>query len=118
MVLLSAAIKGVPAETLEAARLDGAGEMLIFRRVILPQIRGTLITVFVTVLITVMKIFDVIYVTTNGAFNTNVVGLEFFNQLYTNYNYGYASAIVVMLLIAIVPIMIYQIRHFRAEESA
>jgi alpha-glucoside transport system permease protein len=118
MVLLSAAIKGVPAETLEAARLDGAAEMLIFRRVILPQIRGTLITVFVTVLITVMKIFDVIYVTTNGAFNTNVVGLEFFNQLYTNYNYGYASAIVVMLLIAIVPIMIYQIRHFRAEESA
>ena len=118
MVLLSAAIKGVPTETLEAARLDGAGEMLIFRRVILPQIRGTLITVFVTVLITVMKIFDVIYVTTNGAFNTNVVGLEFFNQLYTNYNYGYASAIVVMLLIAIVPIMIYQIRHFRAEESA
>jgi alpha-glucoside transport system permease protein len=118
MVLLSAAIKGVPTETLEAARLDGAGEMMIFRRVILPQIRGTLITVFVTVLITVMKIFDVIYVTTNGAFNTNVVGLEFFNQLYTNYNYGYASAIVVMLLIAIVPIMIYQIRHFRAEESA
>ena len=83
-----------------------------------PQIRGTVITVFVTILITVMKIFDVIYVMTNGAFNTNVVGLEFFNQLYTNYNYGYASAIVVMLLIAIVPIMIYQIRHFRAEEAA
>ncbi|ELP65303.1 carbohydrate ABC transporter permease [Streptomyces turgidiscabies] len=118
MVLLSAAIKGVPAETLEAARLDGAGEMRIFRRIIVPQIRGTLITVFVTVLITVMKIFDVIYVMTNGSFNTNVVGLEFFNQLYTNYNYGYASAIVVMLLVAIVPIMIYQIRHFRAEESA
>lgn len=118
MVLLSAAIKGVPAETLEAARLDGAGEMRIFRRIILPQIRGTLITVFVTVLITVMKIFDVIYVMTNGSFNTNVVGLEFFNQLYTNYNYGYASAIVVMLLVAVVPIMIYQIRHFRAEESA
>ena len=118
MVLLSAAIKGVPADTLEAARLDGAGEMRIFWRIIIPQIRGTLITVFVTVLITVMKIFDVIYVMTNGSFNTNVVGLEFFNQLYTNYNYGNASAIVVMLLIAIVPIMIYQIRHFRAEESA
>ncbi|MER5185396.1 sugar ABC transporter permease [Streptomyces sp. NPDC002896] len=118
MVLLSAAIKGVPAETLEAARLDGAGELRIFWRIIVPQIRGTVITVFVTILITVMKIFDVIYVMTNGAFNTNVVGLEFFNQLYTNYNYGYASAIVVMLLIAIVPIVIYQIRHFRAEESA
>ncbi|GAB2963117.1 carbohydrate ABC transporter permease [Streptomyces heilongjiangensis] len=118
MVLLSAAIKGVPADTLEAARLDGAGEGRIFWRIIVPQIRGTLITVFVTVLITVMKVFDVVYVMTNGSFNTNVVGLEFFNQLYTNYNYGYASAIVVMLLIAIVPIMIYQIRHFRAEESA
>ena len=118
MVLLSAAIKGVPADTLEAARLDGAGEARIFWRIIVPQIRSTLITVFVTVLITVMKVFDVVYVMTNGSFNTNVVGLEFFNQLYTNYNYGYASAIVVMLLIAIVPIMIYQIRHFRAEESA
>jgi alpha-glucoside transport system permease protein len=118
MVLLSAAIKGVPTETLEAGRLDGAGEMRIFWRIILPQIRGTLITVFVTILITVMRIFDVIYVMTNGAFNTNVVGLEFFNQLYTNFNYGYASAIVVMLLIAIVPIMIYQIRHFKAEEAA
>jgi len=118
MVLLSAAIKGVPTESTEAARMDGAGELRIFWRVIIPQIRGTLITVFVTVLIGVMKIFDVIYVMTDGAFNTNVVGLEFFNQLFTNYNFGYASAIVVMLLIAIVPIMIYQIRQFRAEESA
>jgi alpha-glucoside transport system permease protein len=118
MVLLSAAIKGVPTDTLEAARIDGASELRIFRQVIIPQIRGTIITVFVTVLITVMKIFDVIYVMTNGSFNTNVVGLEFFNQLYTNYNYGYASAIVVMLLIAIVPIMIYQIRQFKAEEMA
>jgi len=117
MVLLSAAIKGVPTETTEAARMDGAGELRIFWRVVIPQVRGTLITVFVTVLIGVMKIFDVIYVMTNGAFNTNVVGLEFFNQLFTNYNYGYASAIVVMLLVAIVPIMIYQIRQFRAEES-
>jgi alpha-glucoside transport system permease protein len=118
MVLLSAAIKGVPGETIEAGRLDGATEFQIFRRVVVPQIRGTLITVFITVLITVMKIFDVIYVMTDGSFNTNVIGVEFFNQLYTNFNYGYASAIVVMLLIAIIPIMIYQIRHFRTEEAA
>jgi alpha-glucoside transport system permease protein len=118
MVLLSAAVKGVPTETLEAARLDGAREVQIFRRVIVPQIWGTIVTVFITVTITVMKVFDVIYVMTDGAFNTNVVGVEFFNQLYTNFNYGYASAIVVMLLIAIIPIMIYQIRHFRAEEAA
>lgn len=118
MVLLSAAIKGVPGETIEAARIDGAGEARIFRRVIVPQIRGTLITVFVTVTITVMKVFDIIYVMTDGAFNTNVVGVEFFNQLYTNFNYGYASAIVVFLLVAIIPIMIYQVRHFKAEEAA
>jgi alpha-glucoside transport system permease protein len=117
MVLLSSAIKGVPADTLEAARIDGANERQIFRRVVLPQVMGTIITVFITVTITVMKIFDVVYVMTNGNFNTNVVGNEFFNQLFTNGNNGTAAAIVVMLMIAIIPIMIYQVRHFRAEEA-
>ncbi|MDP9221463.1 MAG: sugar ABC transporter permease [Actinomycetota bacterium] len=117
MVLLSAAIKAVPTETLEAARIDGAGEVAIFRRVIIPQIWGTILTVFITVTIGVMKIFDIVYVMTNGDFNTNVVGVAFFNELFTNFNNGYAAAIVVMLLIAIIPIMIYQVRHFRAEEA-
>ncbi len=117
MVLLSAAIKGVPSETIEAARLDGATEVQIFRRVMVPQIRGTIITVLVTVMITAMKVFDVVYVMTDGGFNTNVVGVEFFNQLYTDFDNGLASAIVVMLLVAIVPVMIYQVRHFRTEEA-
>jgi alpha-glucoside transport system permease protein len=117
MVLLSAAIKGVPGDTLEAARIDGANEVQIFFRVVVPQIRGTIITVFVTTLIATMKIFDIVYVMTNGNFNTNVLGNEFFNQLFTNFNNGAAAAIVVMLMIAIIPIMIYQIRHFRAEEA-
>ena len=73
MVLLSAAIKGVPTETLEAARLDGAGEGAIFFRIVVPQIRTTLITVFITVLIGVLKAFDIVYVMTNGNFNTNVI---------------------------------------------
>ena len=76
MVLLSAAIKGVPTETLEAARIDGASERQIFFRVVVPQIRGTMITVFITVLIGVMKIFDIVYVMTNGNFNTNVIAIE------------------------------------------
>jgi alpha-glucoside transport system permease protein len=118
MVLLSAAIKGVPGETLEAARIDGANERQIFRRVIIPQIRGTIITVFVTVTITVMKLFDVVYVMTNGNFNTNIVGNEFFNQLFTNFDNGAAAAIVVMLMIAIIPLMIYQVRQFRLQEAA
>jgi alpha-glucoside transport system permease protein len=117
MVLLSAAIKGVPGDTLEAARVDGANERQTFFRVIIPQIRTTIITVFVTVTIGVMKVFDYVYVMTNGDFNTNVIGNQFFNELFTNFNNGYAAAIVVLLMLAIIPLMIYQIRQFRAEEA-
>jgi len=117
MVLLSAAVKGVPIDTLEAARIDGASERQIFFRVVVPQIMGTIITVFITVTISVMKIFDIVYVMTNGNFNTNVLGNEFWNQLNTNFNNGAASAIVVILMIAVIPIMFYQVRHFRAEEA-
>jgi alpha-glucoside transport system permease protein len=117
MVLLSAAIKGVPVDTLEAARIDGASERQIFFSVMVPQIWGTIMTVFVTTLIAVMKIFDIVYVMTGGNFNTNVIGLEFFNQLFTNFNNGAASAIVVLLMLATIPIMFYQVRHFKAEEA-
>ena len=118
MVLLSAAVKGVPTETLEAARIDGAGERQVYFRVVLPQIKGTIITVFITVLIGVMKVFDIVFVMTNGNFNTNVIGNEFYLQFFNNNNQGAAAAIVVMLMLAIVPIMIYQVRNFRAEEAA
>ncbi|HSU01664.1 MAG TPA: sugar ABC transporter permease [Nocardioides sp.] len=117
MVLLSAAVKGVPEDTLEAARIDGANERNIFFRVVVPQIWGTVITVYVTTLIGVMKIFDIVYVMTNGGFNTNVIGNEFFNQLFTNFNNGAAAAIVVLLMLATLPIMAYQVRNFRREES-
>jgi len=117
MVLLSAAVKGVPGDTLEAARIDGASERQIFFKVVVPQIKGTIITVYITVLIGVMKVFDIVYVMTNGNFNTNVLGNEFWNQLSTNFNNGAAAAIVVILMIAVIPIMVYQVRHFRAEEA-
>ncbi len=114
MVLLSAAIKGVPDETLEAAMVDGANQRQIFFRVIVPQIWGTVITVFITVLIGVMKIFDVVYVMTGGNFNTDVIAVRFITELITNGDAGRAAAIVVMLMIAIIPIMVYQVRHYRA----
>ena len=117
MVLLSAAVKGVPGDTLEAARIDGASERQIFFKVVVPQIKGTIITVYITVLIGVMKVFDIVYVMTNGNFNTNVLGNEFWNQLSTNFNNGAAAAIVVILMIAVIPIMWYQVRHFKAEEA-
>jgi alpha-glucoside transport system permease protein len=118
MVLLSAAIKGVPDDTLEAARIDGANEAQVFFRVVVPQIWSTVITVFVTTVINVMKVFDVVYVMTGGNFNTNVIAVRFFNELITNGNAGRAAAIVVVLVVAVIPLMIYQVRHFRAEEAA
>jgi len=117
MVLLSSAIKGVPEETLEAAAIDGATSSQTFFRVVVPQIMGTIVTVFVTVLITVMKIFDIVYVMTRGNFNTNVVGNEFYNQLFKFFDYGTASAIVVLLMIAVIPVMWFQVRHFKREEA-
>lgn len=117
MVLLSAAVKGVPDETLEAARIDGANERQTFFRVVVPQIWPTVITVFITVLIGVLKVFDIVYVMTNGNFNTNVIALDFYNQLFTNGNAGYSAAIVVMLMIAVLPVMVYQVRQFRLQEA-
>lgn len=116
MVLLSAAIKGVPDDTVEAGRIDGATERQIFFRIVIPQVWPTIITVFVTVLIGVMKTADIVYVTTNGNFSTNVVGTAFFVELFKNQENGRAAAIVVMLMIAIIPVLIYQIRQFRQQE--
>ncbi len=117
MILMSSAIKGVPEDTIEAARIDGASEWQIFWRVVIPQVKGTIITVFITVLILVLKVFDIVYVLTNGANRTEVIANLFFKELFANSNAGYASAIVVVLLIAITPVLVYQVRHFRAEEA-
>ena len=117
MVLLSAAIKGVPTDTMEAGRVDGANERQIFRRIVVPQIMPTVVTVYVTVLIGVLKLFDVVYVMTNGNFNTNVLATEFFNQLFTNFNNGFAAAIVVITILAVIPVMIFQVRQFRLQEA-
>lgn len=117
MVLLSTAIKNVPEDTLKAARIDGASELKIFFLVVIPQMKGTIITVFVTVFIMVMKIFDIVYVMTNGNFKTNVIANMFFQELFVQRNAGKASAIVVILLIAVIPVLIYQVRHFKREEA-
>jgi alpha-glucoside transport system permease protein len=117
MVLLSAAVKSVPVDTLEAARIDGANEREVFFRVVVPQIWPTVITVFITVLILVMKIFDIVYVMTGGNFRTDVIALRFFTELFASGNAGTAAAIVVLLMIAVIPIMVYQVRQFRAQEA-
>jgi alpha-glucoside transport system permease protein len=117
MVLLSAAVKGVPTDTLEAARIDGANERQTFFRVVVPQIWPTVVTVFITILIGVLKAFDIVYVMTGGNFDTDVVAMRFYSELFTNGQNGRAAAIVVMLVLVMIPIMVYQVRQFRLQEA-
>ncbi len=117
MVILSAALKGVPTDILEAARVDGASEVAIFFRIIVPMISPTIAVVATTMIINLLKIFDVVYVMTGGNFNTNVIAVEFYNQLLNFNDNGISSALAVVLLLAIVPVMIFNIRRFRAQEA-
>lgn len=110
MVVLSAAVKGVPAELLEAARIDGAGEIRIFFRVIIPYIRGTLITITTTVLMMVLKVFDIVFVMTSGQHDTEVVANRMYREMFTYGNFGRSSALAVVLLLAVIPMMIYNVR--------
>lgn len=117
MVLLSSAIKGIPTELLEAARVDGATEVQAFFRITIPYIQGTLITVTTTILIFSLKLFDIVRVMTGGNNGTNVIANEFYIQRFTYNNSGRASAIAIILLIAIIPIMIYNLRQFRERKA-
>lgn len=117
MVLFSAAIKGVPSELLEAARVDGASERKVFFRVTVPMIRGTIITVATTTIILTLKIFDVVIVMTGGQFGTGVVATEFYRQYFINRNFGIGSALAIILLIAVIPVMIYNVRRFRRQAA-
>jgi alpha-glucoside transport system permease protein len=117
MVILSSAIKAVPSELLEAARIDGAGELRIFFRVIIPVIEGSLVTVTTTIVIFSLKLFDIVRVMTGGNYGTNVIANEFYMEQFTYGQTGRASAIAIVLLVAIVPVMIYNLRRF-AERRA
>lgn len=115
MVIFSAALKGVPEELLEAARLDGASEVQAFFRVIVPYIQGTIITVTTTIAIFTLKIFDVVKVMTGGNYGTDVVATQFYRNYFTDPGYG--SAIAIVLFIAVLPVMIYNLRQFRKQEG-
>jgi len=116
MVLFSAAIKGISHEILEAARVDGATEIQIFFLIMLPQIMGTIITVTTTVVIFSLKIFDVVWVMTGGQYGTSVIATEFYRQYFTYNNNGVGSTIAVILFIAVVPVMVYNLRQFARRQ--
>lgn len=117
MLMLSAAIKNVDASTLEAARLDGAGEIRSFLHITVPQIAPTLAVVYTTQVIFSLKVFDIVYAMTNGAFNTDVIANRMYAELYRTGEFGHAAAIAVVLLVAAVPVIVFNLRQFRAERG-
>ncbi|HNR47039.1 MAG TPA: sugar ABC transporter permease [Anaerolineaceae bacterium] len=117
MVILSSAIKGISADLLEAARVDGANEIQIFFNIIIPSIQGTLITVTTTIVIFTLKLFDIVRVMTGGNNGTDVIANEFYLQRFTYGHSGRASAIAIILLIAVIPVMIYNLRQFKERKA-
>lgn len=116
-VIISAALKGINPELLEAARVDGATELQVFRNITLPLLAPTLAVVGTTMIITALKAFDIVYTMTNGNYNTQVIANQMYVELFNNSQQGRASAIAVILLLAIIPIMAVNIRRFQAQEA-
>lgn len=117
MVVFSAALKGVPADILEAGRVDGATEIQAFFRIIIPSIMGTIVTVATTTAIFTLKIFDVVIVMTGGQYGTEVVATQFYRQFFSSRNFGYGSAIAMVLFIAVTPVMVYNLRQLGKQEG-
>jgi alpha-glucoside transport system permease protein len=118
MVVLSAAIKGVPTEITEAASLDGATERQKFFRIIVPMIRGSLIMVTITTSIVVLKVFDIVFVMTGGRFNTDVVANQMYVQAFQFFDTGRASVLAVVLFLAVLPMALINVRNIRRQGMA
>ena len=117
MVILSAGLKGIPGQLIEAARIDGASELQTFFRVTLPLLAPTVTVVATTLIISVLKIFDIVYVMTNGTLDTEVIANRMYKEMFNFRNYGRASALAVLLLVAILPVMLLNIRRFGARAA-
>ena len=117
MVLLSAAVKGIPADVVDAARVDGATELQIFWRMTVPLIRPTIAVVATTVVIVVLKVFDIVWVMTGGQQETEVLASRMIKEMFNFREFGRGSAIAVLLLLAVVPVMVSSMRRFRDGED-
>jgi alpha-glucoside transport system permease protein len=118
MVVLSAAIKGIPNDVLEAARVDGAGEWAVFRRIVLPMLSLPISIVTVWLLINVIKVFDIIYVMTNGGPGTSsrVIAYTMYVETFSNSRAGYGAAVAVIMLVLLLPVMILNVSRFRSSK--
>ena len=117
MVILSAGLKNISSEVLEAARVDGANEWQLFRRIIVPILSPTIAVVTTTLVIQALKLFDLVWVMTGGRFKTDVVATLFFKESFLVLNFGVGSALAVVLLLAVVPVMLIGIRRFQFQEE-
>jgi alpha-glucoside transport system permease protein len=117
MVVLSAAIKGLPAEVMEAARVDGANEWQIFRRIMFPMLSLPISVVTIWLFINVIKVFDIIYVMTGGGPGTSsrVIAFTMYEETFQNGRPGYGAAVAVIMLVLLAPVMILNVRRFRSE---
>lgn len=117
MVLFSAAIKGVPEEIMEAARIDGASEVRIFFSIIIPYIKNTIIAVTTTIVIFTLKIFDIVMVMTGGKYGTEVIATKFYKEYFLYHNTGTGSALAILLLIAVIPVILMNVFSVKKEEG-
>jgi alpha-glucoside transport system permease protein len=117
MTILAAALRSVPEEILEAARVDGATEWTVFWRIIVPIILPTITVVVTTMVINVLKLFDLVYVMTGGNFQTDVIANRMYTEMYKNFNVGRGTAVAVILILAIVPFIYFNIKRFLEQEA-
>ena len=115
MVILSASYKNIPQDQIEAARVDGASQWQVFKFVIFPYMRSTIAVVATTMVVNVLKIFDIVYVMTNGNFGTEVIANRMYKEMFQYRNFGRASAIAVVLFMLIVPVIFVNIKRMRGE---
>jgi alpha-glucoside transport system permease protein len=117
MTVLSASIKAIPDDIIEAARLDGVSGFRMFRYITVPSIRPSLIVVLTTISITTLKVFDIVRTATGGNFRTSVLAYEFYVQSFRSFNSGLGAALAVLLFVLVMPIVIYNIRQMRKLEA-
>jgi alpha-glucoside transport system permease protein len=117
MVVLSAAIKAVPDEIIEAARVDGAHGFGLFRKIQIPMIRATLVVVLTTVMIATLKIFDIVRTTTGGNFGTDVLANDMYSKAFVQDNTGQGSALALILFLGVLPLVAYNVVQLKKERA-
>jgi len=115
MVILSAALRGIPEETIEAAIVDGAGPFQVFFKIKVPQISGTIVVVWTTITIVVLKVFDIVFAMTNGQWQTQVLANYMYDKLFRANDWGVGSASAMVIMLLVTPILVWNVRNARKE---